>query len=91
MSKLILKQEISGALIPKIVRSFLMTDKVEGDSDDIKKIRNTFKEKIKTMNDKDTYINISLYLDDLSGVRTYKDFTIIVELFDKYKNGLREE
>ena len=90
MSKLVLKQEIPGNLIPKIIRSFLMTDVVEGDSEDIKQIRATFKNKIESLNNKDTYINIYMYVDDLKGIKTYKDLTIIVELFNKFNNGLRE-
>lgn len=94
MKRLILKQEISGGLIPKIIRSFLMTAKVQADDEDLKDLRNIFRNKMESMEDDAIpSLDIGLYIDDGSPGMSYKDLTIIIKLFQdtKYRGGLRED
>lgn len=89
MSKLILKQEISGKHIPNVVRSFLMSAESKEDSEVINEIKRTFNNKLKTC--QGSFLNVYMYLDDSKPITNYNDITVIIELHDKYHNGQRED
>jgi hypothetical protein len=90
MSKMILKQEISGRFVPNIIRSFLLSDKnSKTDSNMINDLKRTFQSKLEECNN--SYLNISMYIDDNKKISSFRDITVVVELYDNYRNGLREK